>query len=137
MRNIVEVHWTGDSKGEAQHSGRISDQQVLVSHVVPLASYSRLFPMCIFDIYDGITRSNVDLCKYLNVFFFAVTIIFVQPYFVLCRAPTWPNWQRGWPQIYITWVQTPGGLCEKGAFVHKVQAKWAVQPPKVMKRIQR
>jgi hypothetical protein len=45
MRNIVEVHLAGDSTGEAQHSGRISDQQFLVSHVVPLASYIRLFSM--------------------------------------------------------------------------------------------
>ena len=35
--------FAGDSTGEAQHSGRVSDQQFLVSHVVPLASYSRLF----------------------------------------------------------------------------------------------
>ena len=27
MRNIVEVDLAGDSTGEAQHSGRISDQQ--------------------------------------------------------------------------------------------------------------
>ena len=62
MRNIVEVHLAGDSTGEAQHSGRISDQQFLVSHVVPLASYSRLFSMYVqadtFEayyiyIYDG------------------------------------------------------------------------------------
>jgi len=45
MRNIVEVHLAGDSTGEVQHSGRISDQQFLVSHVVPLASYSGLFSM--------------------------------------------------------------------------------------------
>ena len=46
MRNIVEEHLADDSTGEAQHSGRISDQQFLVSHVGPLASYSRLFSMC-------------------------------------------------------------------------------------------
>jgi len=34
MRNIIEVHLTDDSKGEAQ--------QFLVSYVVPLASYSWL-----------------------------------------------------------------------------------------------
>ena len=39
MRNIVEVHLAGDSTGEWQHSGRISDQQFLVSHMVPLARH--------------------------------------------------------------------------------------------------
>ena len=60
MKNIVGVYLAGDSTGEAQHSGRIYDQQFLVSHVVPLACYSLLFSMYVqadtleaFDIYDG------------------------------------------------------------------------------------
>ena len=38
MRNIVEKHLAGDSTGDVQHSGKISDKQFLVSHVVPLQS---------------------------------------------------------------------------------------------------
>ena len=30
------------------------------------------------------------------------------------RAPPWPYWQRGWPQIYSTRVQSPAKLCQLG-----------------------
>ena len=86
MRNIVEEHLAGDSTGEAQHSGRISDQQFLVSHVVPLASYSRLFSMNVqadtLDAYLIYMSCQIMSCRVLSCY---GTLFYV----MLCYAVLW------------------------------------------------